>query len=91
MPTTRAPASVSAWVQTGPRLPSAPVTTASAAVERALSRHVGRRTRPAPWRPRQRLFQQLERERLILGDGMPQRAPDEPVELVRRQAVARAT
>src|SRR5688572_16564552 len=88
-PTTRAPAFASASVQTGPRFPSAPVTIASrpSSGRSAVMRGAGLGQLPGV--TRQRLFQQLERQRLVLRHGMPQRAADEPVQLVRRKAVAR--
>src|SRR5215216_5338203 len=87
IPTTVAPASASAAIQTGPSFPSAPVTTATtpasglsalnalAALGELLLRH--------------RLVQQFERQRGVGPHRMTERAPDEAVELIRREAVAR--
>src|SRR5438093_6654797 len=87
-PTTVAPASASAAVQTGPSVPSAPVTTAMwpsrrSALIFAAQRRAGRLERIG-----EQILEVLERQRRILRDRMAQRAPDHGVQLVRRQPVA---
>src|SRR5437764_6757064 len=85
IPTTVAPASASARVHTGPRLPSAPVTTATWPSSRksVVIPGVGGRI----GRLGELLVKQLERQRAVRGHGMAQRPADEAVELVGRHAV----
>src|SRR4051812_6872067 len=81
MPSTCAPAPARDVTHNGPRLPSAPVTTASVPASgrsgTAAGDGVGRR------------LQDLEGQRLVGDHRVAQRAADQPVELVGRQAVAR--
>src|SRR5262249_5473282 len=98
MPTTVAPSAASALVQTGPRFPSAPVTTAppprrpSARIvaELAGSGGLGQRRRVAlgAFCLRQELLEVLEGQRGVLGERVAEHAANHVVELVRRQPVA---
>src|SRR5690349_210633 len=84
--TTVIPAPARTSHQTGPRVPSAPVTTATrpASVSALIAGRHGERRRLGD-----QLVQVLERERRVGGDRVAQRPADQPVDLVGRQAVAR--
>ena len=85
-PMTVAPASSSACAQTGPRLPSAPVTTATRPSSR--NRSVMKRVQLDSGGGRGRPSDELERQRLVRADVAAERLADDLIEAIGRQAVA---
>src|SRR4051812_47485279 len=94
IPYTVAPSLASVEVQTGPRFPSAPVTTAtrpfrpSAAIIAALLRAGVLQVRGSRPRGGEQLLEVLARQLRVLCERVAQDAADDVVQLVRRQPVA---